>query len=393
MMKRLTHTDALDALALLEDGEMDGDPRATVLLSAALCVLKDRSSAYGEPEDNFKNIAEVATGILTPWDVTAYDVALFSMAIKLGRLKNDARHWDSYVDLIGYAACAAQVVQVQVEAELEEELGSAAEPDVYVDSYGHASTDEAEVRALGAMEADRRGAEWDQRFAAVGRIAKEPYEDWAALDLKAPTFPTEEDAEEFAASEAAGYAEEQIRVAMAAGEAAAEDYVPQENAYPEGHYYDTELPLDVGMLRELRRSAQEDMKRHIERAQREHAEVLPSRIVHNSPETLRVVVPTGQTPLVSTPPQGSHVAHVQVPMSDGTTYHHAHRCAWADRCRLDGCQGDCRRQALLLAQAQHFQQKPEVVGPEREVCCHKTVPMRCPGCPYVSKGLDAYRGE
>jgi hypothetical protein len=33
------------------------DPRAVVLDEARQCVLSDRNAAYGQPEDNFANIA------------------------------------------------------------------------------------------------------------------------------------------------------------------------------------------------------------------------------------------------------------------------------------------------------------------------------------------------
>lgn len=232
MMKRLTQAEADDALDMLATAEEAGDPRATVLLSAALCVLQDRNSSYGEPEDCFRGIADIARYMPATNAPDPVGVAMVHLATKLQRLRNNnGRHWDSYVDAIGYLACAAQVVQVEVEEELEEELGSAAE--------------ECPCDYCGDAECDQ---------------------DCPATE---------------------------------------EECIPGPMGIPKS--WDDTVEEAKALIREKARREREEM--------------------------------------------------------------------------------------LQAAQRQHFQAAPLVVGQNAPLaCCHKTVAVRCPGCPYSTKGLDAYRG-
>jgi hypothetical protein len=81
--------------------------RQQTLTAAAQCVLQDRNAAYGSVEDNFKNIASLWSAYKdVPF--TAVDVALMMSLMKIARLKHNPTHFDSYVDLAGYAACGAE---------------------------------------------------------------------------------------------------------------------------------------------------------------------------------------------------------------------------------------------------------------------------------------------
>ena len=89
--------------------------RARVLEATSKAVLSDRNKAYGNPEDNFKNIADVwnwwlrgkvAPGVEVPVVITALDVAHMMTLMKMARLKTNPTHFDSIVDTAGYAACA-----------------------------------------------------------------------------------------------------------------------------------------------------------------------------------------------------------------------------------------------------------------------------------------------
>jgi Domain of unknown function (DUF6378) len=93
----------------------DAQVRENVLDEAKKCVLHDRNSTYGKPEDNFRRIAELWTAYLSirPKDVgapiTPTDVAQMMLLMKVARLAHNPAHKDSWVDGIGYLACGAGI--------------------------------------------------------------------------------------------------------------------------------------------------------------------------------------------------------------------------------------------------------------------------------------------
>ena len=85
-------------------------PRTVLLQDALELVSIDRNSAYGNPEDNFKNIANywniylhTASKLVEP--LTPQDIAHLMILMKLARLTTNPNHRDSLVDIAGYAAC------------------------------------------------------------------------------------------------------------------------------------------------------------------------------------------------------------------------------------------------------------------------------------------------
>lgn len=85
--------------------------RRECLESATECVTKDRAQAYGSAEDNFGNIADIwnAQGVrIDDRKVTATDVALMMVGMKLARLRYNPSHKDSWIDVAGYAACGME---------------------------------------------------------------------------------------------------------------------------------------------------------------------------------------------------------------------------------------------------------------------------------------------
>jgi hypothetical protein len=89
------------------------DRRRQALEEVAACVCRDRQDAYADAEDNFARIADLANVVLAkklaaPLD--RKDVALFAACIKLGRLAHDPAHYDSMLDLAGYAVCGAGIL-------------------------------------------------------------------------------------------------------------------------------------------------------------------------------------------------------------------------------------------------------------------------------------------
>lgn len=88
------------------------DLRGKVLREADQAINSDRNAAYGDPEDNFSDIAtlwnsymETNKGVSIPL-FTALDVAMFMILLKIARVKTSPTNHDHYVDIAGYAGCA-----------------------------------------------------------------------------------------------------------------------------------------------------------------------------------------------------------------------------------------------------------------------------------------------
>ena len=88
-------------------------PARTALLNEATrLTAQDRNSQYGNPEDNFQNIANYWNTYLTTLPkqgnilpLTSQDVAHLMILMKMARLNTNPSHRDSLVDIAGYAAC------------------------------------------------------------------------------------------------------------------------------------------------------------------------------------------------------------------------------------------------------------------------------------------------
>lgn len=71
-------------------------------------ILREREERYGDPAVLFADIAERWGGCLqTP--LTAAQVALMMMDLKLARLAHNGNHRDSLMDILGYALCYARL--------------------------------------------------------------------------------------------------------------------------------------------------------------------------------------------------------------------------------------------------------------------------------------------
>lgn len=83
--------------------------RKEILVEAEKCVCSDRNLQYGEPEDNFNTIAKLWSAYLDT-DIGAEDVAIMMCLFKIARLTGSCyKSKDSWVDLIGYAACGGEI--------------------------------------------------------------------------------------------------------------------------------------------------------------------------------------------------------------------------------------------------------------------------------------------
>lgn len=82
--------------------------REETLRRAKACVCGDREQDYGSPENNFKLIASLWSDY-TGHSYSATDVAMMMALLKVARIKGGSAKEDSFVDLAGYAACAAEL--------------------------------------------------------------------------------------------------------------------------------------------------------------------------------------------------------------------------------------------------------------------------------------------
>lgn len=81
---------------------------SVVLLEKAEAVLEERGHAYGAADAAFEAIAARWT-LTLGHPVSATDVVLCMIDLKLVRLAHDQGHEDSLIDVIGYAALFPEV--------------------------------------------------------------------------------------------------------------------------------------------------------------------------------------------------------------------------------------------------------------------------------------------
>ena len=84
--------------------------RKEILEAAEKCVCGGREQDYGNPENNFGMIAALWTTYNGETVFTAHDVAMMLALLKVARIRS-GRTQDSYVDLVGYAACAGELAE------------------------------------------------------------------------------------------------------------------------------------------------------------------------------------------------------------------------------------------------------------------------------------------
>lgn len=98
--------------------------KSAIAAEAAKIVNGARRGAYGTPEQNFQRIATLWTayiGLRNPDlqtqglapSIEPHDVAAMMRLLKEARLIETPDHRDSFVDLVGYALCGAEVSGVK----------------------------------------------------------------------------------------------------------------------------------------------------------------------------------------------------------------------------------------------------------------------------------------
>ena len=80
-------------------------------------MCKDRNNEYGEPEDVFEDIArlwdaytKIVAYLRNDYIENEFDVCMKQILLKIVRAAHNPEYMDNYIDIAGYAACAAEVV-------------------------------------------------------------------------------------------------------------------------------------------------------------------------------------------------------------------------------------------------------------------------------------------
>jgi hypothetical protein len=96
------------------------DIKEALAAEAVKIVTGARRAAYGRPEQNFERIARLWNAHLLntgrAGDLTAIDVATFCRLIKEARLAETPDHRDSFVDILGYTLCQAELALPAVQS-------------------------------------------------------------------------------------------------------------------------------------------------------------------------------------------------------------------------------------------------------------------------------------
>lgn len=84
------------------------------ILKAADAVCTDRNDIYGYASTSFREVADMWKMILS-CPVTAEQVALCMIALKIVRATYKPTHADSWIDIAGYAALGGEIAGAQEE--------------------------------------------------------------------------------------------------------------------------------------------------------------------------------------------------------------------------------------------------------------------------------------
>lgn len=100
--------------------------RASILEEATKIVSHDRNKDYGDPEDNFTDIAELWNMYISKrgernYFLSPMDVAAMMVLMKVSRIKTSPNKRDHWVDIAGYAACGGGMIREPEHLSSEEE--------------------------------------------------------------------------------------------------------------------------------------------------------------------------------------------------------------------------------------------------------------------------------
>lgn len=99
--------------------------RDTPLQEALRLINADRNRDYGEPYENFRDIAEMLTVMLKPilkdgTKIQCYHVSMMMIAVKLSRMTTSPTKLDSWVDIAGYIGAGWEATVMEQEHDAKE---------------------------------------------------------------------------------------------------------------------------------------------------------------------------------------------------------------------------------------------------------------------------------
>lgn len=77
-------------------------------LEQSIATIEERGKVYGTAKDNFDLIAK-RWSLTLGTAITPAQVGLMMIDLKIARLQKTPDHYDSIVDIAGYAACMADL--------------------------------------------------------------------------------------------------------------------------------------------------------------------------------------------------------------------------------------------------------------------------------------------
>ena len=103
-----------------------GKLRDVPLQEAMRLINADRNQDYGEPYDNFRDIAEMLTVMLRPilkdgTKVQCHHVSMMMIAVKLSRMTTSPLKLDSWVDIAGYIGAGWEATEMEQEHDATKE--------------------------------------------------------------------------------------------------------------------------------------------------------------------------------------------------------------------------------------------------------------------------------
>jgi len=87
------------------------------LVEAIRIINTDRNDEYGEPAENFQDIADMMTILLKPVlkedvAISCSHVAMTMIAVKLSRMTTSPTKFDTWCDIAGYVGAGWEAVEV-----------------------------------------------------------------------------------------------------------------------------------------------------------------------------------------------------------------------------------------------------------------------------------------
>ena len=93
-----------------------GRTRASEVLWELEEILSNRGDDYGTPEENFQRIANVWSDWLGI-TIDSKDVGVMLILLKIARLRNRPDHYDSLIDIAGYAVATIEAANLKPKPE------------------------------------------------------------------------------------------------------------------------------------------------------------------------------------------------------------------------------------------------------------------------------------